>query len=217
MLVNVARRRRRASSARLPAGAAAYELGTNGDYVKWRSATAASGSRGARARSGGAPRGRRRLRRRDGARAAGARDAAAGLATRDAHTFLHGHRERRGAPARRVHLRRLAQGLLPLEPQRTRSEDDGASTRTCRSAPGVNVVTRRRAREPGHGDAPHVLRPPRRPERRAPHDAEDRRRAQREQRGGRRRLSSKITRRTREIEAHGLGKAVLHSQRAIPN
>ena len=81
------------------------------------------------------------------------------LATRDAHTLLHGYGERRRAAARRVHLRRLAQGLLPLEPQRPGPEEDVVRRRPAAAA-GRERRDRRRAREPRHDDAPHVHHPP---------------------------------------------------------
>ena len=88
------------------------------------------------------------------------------LATRDTHTQVHGDGERRRAPARRLHLRRLAQGLLPVEPQRGRPEADGVRRRPAAPA-GRERGDGRRAREPRHDDAAHVHRAARRPERRA--------------------------------------------------
>ena len=136
-------RARRASSRGCPAGIGGTVLGTSDGYVEAGARRRALRVRAGRASSSG----RRAVRAPVAFEDAMAHAPPAlelpqpQLATRDPHTLVHGDGERRRAAARRVHLRRLAQGLLPVEPQRGRPEAAWRSTPTCRSGPGVNVVT----------------------------------------------------------------------------
>ncbi len=130
------------------------------------------GSRGCAGRDGP-------VRRRHVARAADPRDPAA--RARDAGRPHEGPRdgERRHEAARHVHLRGRAKGLLPVEPQRARSEEDDLRRRSA-APPRGQPRDGGRAREPRHADAPHVRRAPRRCQRGAPRDAENGRGAERD-------------------------------------
>ncbi len=106
------------------------------------------------------------------------------LATREGHTMVHGAASDDAQLLDAYIFVGRAQGLLPLQSQRLGSAAHGLR-RGRAAATGGQRRDDRGPGEPGYDVAPYVRRAPRRSEWRAPADAEDRRRAERD-RGERR-------------------------------